>query len=269
MSTPLDALSATAPLLEVQDVRVTFPRRGSGGVRPPRGRLVAVDGLSLSMARGECVGIVGESGCGKSTLLRAIVGLQKADSGQVRIAGRPIDAIQNRARRIQLVFQDPFSALNPAMKIGHMLGELIRVHKLAPRRDIRTACGELLREVGLSEDFLDVRPQALSGGQRQRIGIARALALRPDIILADEIVSALDVSVQAEILNLLFALREELGLTMLFISHNLAVVRQICDRALVMHGGKIVEEGSIDEVFSGPKHGYTKQLLSSVPRIAQ
>lgn len=269
MSMPPEIATAAVPMIDVRDVRVSFPRRG--GARLRRSRLVAVDGVSLSMNRGECVGIVGESGCGKSTLLRTIVGLQKADAGQVLVDGRPMGAARDRAqrRRAQLVFQDPFSALNPAIKIGDMLGELLTVHRLVSRGRVRPRCAELLESVGLSADFLDVYPQALSGGQRQRVSIARALALKPDLILADEVVSALDVSVQADILHLLIRLRDEFGLAILFISHNLAVVRQICDRVLVMYAGKIVESGPIEKVFTAPEHGYTKTLLDSVPRIGR
>ncbi len=251
--------------IDVQDVRVSFRRRGKAG-----GRLVAVDGVSLSVAKGECVGIVGESGCGKSTLVRTIVGLQKPDSGQVFIDGAPMGSLRDRdqRRRIQLVFQDPFSALNPAMRVGHMLGELLAVHGLVARRDSRRRCAELLRAVGLSPDYLDAYPHALSGGQRQRVSIARALALEPEILLADEVVSALDVSIQADILNLLIRLRGELGLTVLFISHNLAVVRQLCQRVIVMNAGRIVESGPVTRVFSRPEHSYTQTLLDSIPRIA-
>ena len=269
MSMPPEIPAAAVPVIDVCDVRVSFPRRG--GARLRSSRLVAVDGVSLSVNRGECVGIVGESGCGKSTLLRTIVGLQKADSGQVLIDGRPMNTTKDRTqrRRTQLVFQDPFSALNPAIKVGDMLGELLTVHRLVPRARVRLRCAELLKSVGLSADFLDVYPQALSGGQRQRVSIARALALEPDLILADEVVSALDVSVQADILQLLIRLREEFGLAILFISHNLAVVRQICDRVLVMYVGKIVESGPIEKVFTAPEHDYTKTLLDSVPRIGR
>ena len=257
-------------MIDVRDVRVTFPRRHGGGDRSGRrGRLVALDDISLPVARGECVGVVGESGCGKSTLVRTIVGLQKPDSGQVMVDGRAIPAIRDRAqrRRIQLVFQDPFSALNPVLKIGTMLSELLRVHRLVPRQDTRARCGELLESVGLSGDYLDAYPRALSGGQRQRVSIARALALQPSVLLADEVVSALDVSVQADILNLLIGLHEELGLTILFISHNLAVIRQLCDRVFVMHAGRVVESGTTEQVFADPTDSYTRTLLESIPRI--
>jgi ABC-type glutathione transport system ATPase component len=262
--------AAAVPVIDVRDVRVTFPRRhGGGDSNRRRGRLVALDGVSLSVAKGECVGVVGESGCGKSTLVRTIVGLQKPDSGQVMVEGKAVPAISDRAqrRRIQLVFQDPFSALNPVLRVGTMLGELLRVHRLAPRQDIRARCGELLESVGLSPDYLDAYPRALSGGQRQRVSIARALALQPSVLLADEVVSALDVSVQADILNLLIRLHEDLGLTILFISHNLAVVRQLCDRVFVMYAGTVVESGPTERVFADPAHSYTRTLLESIPRI--
>jgi ABC-type glutathione transport system ATPase component len=260
-------------MVELDDVRVTFPNRGASrgvGGRRRHNRVVAVDGVSLSVERGECVGIVGESGCGKSTLVRTIVGLQKADSGRVLIEGQSLGPHDDRARkrRVQLVFQDPYSALNPAMKVGSVLGELLAVHRLVPRSRIRARCGELLDAVGLSPDYLDAYPKALSGGQRQRVSIARALALEPDILLADEVVSALDVSIQADILSLLIRLRRELELTVLFISHDLAVVRQLCERVLVMHEGKVVESGSVERVFSDPHDAYTRTLLASIPRLA-
>jgi len=270
VSTDQDVEAAEVPVIDVRNVRVTFPRRhGGGDPGGRRGRLVALDGVSMSVARGECVGVVGESGCGKSTLVRTIVGLQKPDSGDVMVDGRAIPTISDRAqrRRLQLVFQDPFSALNPVLRIGTMLGELLRVHRLVPRRDIRARCGELLESVGLSLDYLDAYPHALSGGQRQRVSIARALALQPSVLLADEVVSALDVSVQADILNLLIRLHEELGLTILFISHNLAVVRQLCDRVFVMNAGRVVESGPTERVFAEPAHSYTRTLLDSIPRI--
>jgi ABC-type glutathione transport system ATPase component len=257
-------------VIEVDDVRVSFPARGSARSRSGNRRVVAVDGVSFSVQRGECVGIVGESGCGKSTLVRTIVGLQRADSGRIAIEGEPMGSRRDPAqrRRIQLVFQDPYSALNPAMKIGSVLGELLTVHRVVPRQEVRARSAELLEAVGLSPDYLDVYPRALSGGQRQRVSIARALALEPRILLADEVVSALDVSIQADILNLLIRLRRDLALTVLFISHDLAVVRQLCERVLVMNSGKVVESGPVEQVFSEPQHSYTRTLLDSIPRVA-
>ena len=269
MTAAVSSEVSTAPAIEVRDLRVTFGRRTGSGGAAGRARLVAIDGVSLAVERGECVGVVGESGCGKSTLVRTIVGLQKPDRGEVLVAGEAVGQSRDRAarRRVQLVFQDPFSALNPALKIGSMLGELLVVHRLVSRQQARASCAELLQAVGLSADFIDAYPHALSGGQRQRVSIARALALQPEILLADEVVSALDVSVQSDIINLLINLREELGLTVLFISHNLAVVRQLCERVIVMYKGKIVETGPIEKVFTEPEHAYTRTLLESVPRI--
>jgi len=257
----------STPIVELRDLSVSFANRGAG--RGQRGRVIAVDGVSLSVERGECIGIVGESGCGKSTLVRTVVGLQKPDSGEVLIDGAPVDGQWDRARRrrIQLVFQDPYSALNPAMKVGDVLGELLAVHRLVPRHSIRERSAELFAAVGLPPHYLDVHPRALSGGQRQRVSIARALALEPEVLLADEVVSALDVSIQADILNVLIRLRRDLGLTVMFISHDLAVVRQLCERVVVMHRGRIVESGSINSVFSDPQDDYTRTLLASIPRV--
>jgi ABC-type glutathione transport system ATPase component len=260
----------SASAVEVEDLRVTFRRRGARTASArDSGRLVAVDDVSLSVARGDCVGIVGESGSGKSTLARTIVGLQRPDSGRIRIDGEQVGPRRDRRqrRRVQLVFQDPFSALNPAMKVRQMLGELLAVHKIVPRASIGARSVELLRSVGLPPEFLDAYPRALSGGQRQRVSIARALALEPEVLLADEVVSALDVSVQADILNLLIRLRAEFGLTIVFISHNLAVVRQLCERVVVMYLGRVVESGPVESVFADPQDGYTKTLLDSIPRV--
>jgi peptide/nickel transport system ATP-binding protein len=248
---------------------VTFPGRGGIG-RSNRGdRVRALDSVSLSVRSGECIGIVGESGCGKSTLVRTIAGLQAADSGVVEIEGARVTMKRDRSqrRRVQLIFQDPYSALNPALKIGAILGELLRVHRIVSPAQTRTRSAELLQSVGLSADYLDAYPAALSGGQRQRVSIARALALQPSIVLADEVVSALDVSIQAEILNLLIGLRRDLGLTVVFISHDLGVVRQLCERVYVMNRGRVVEQGLVETVFTDPQDDYTKALLDAIPRI--
>jgi ABC-type glutathione transport system ATPase component len=256
-------------VLRVDDLTVTFPGQSGIGRRNKASAVRALDSVSFSVRSGECVGILGESGCGKSTLVRTIAGLQAPDSGTVEIEGNRVGVKRDRKqrRRIQLIFQDPYSALNPALKIGAILGELLRVHRIVERTEIRTRSAQLLASVGLSTDYLDAYPAALSGGQRQRVSIARALALQPSIVLADEVVSALDVSIQAEILNLLIGLRRELGLTVVFISHDLAVVRQLCERVYVMNRGRIVEHGLVESVFSDPQDEYTKVLLDAIPRI--
>ena len=237
--------------------------------RRPRPVLRAVDGVDLVVGRGETVGLVGESGCGKSTLGRAIVGLYRPTAGEVLFGTEVLAASRTREQRrhIQMVFQDPFSSLNPRMTVAQILRELLRLHKMVPRANVDARCRELVHLVGLPEHALDSYPRQFSGGQRQRIGIARALALEPQVLVADEPVSALDVSVQANVLNLLSDLKRDLGLSMLFVAHNMAVVRQVCDRVAVMYLGRIVETGPTDEVFLRPQHPYSRLLLASVPRM--
>jgi oligopeptide/dipeptide ABC transporter ATP-binding protein len=260
------------PLLEVRDLGMRFSRAPSPldtllGRRPEV--LTAVDGVDLHLSPGETLGLVGESGCGKTTLARCIAGLYEPTSGHILLEGHELGARRSRAerRRIQIVFQDPYSSLNPRMTVRQTLGELLRVHGMAPASQIEGRCGELLDLVGLSPRLLDARPRHLSGGQRQRVSIARALALEPDVLVADEPVSALDVSVQATVLNLLAELREKIDLSVLLITHDLSVVRYVCDRVAVMYLGRIVETAETDTLFDDPRHPYTQGLLAAIPSI--
>jgi oligopeptide/dipeptide ABC transporter ATP-binding protein len=259
-------------LLEIRGLEMQFPLR-SGLAHRLRRRadevLRAVDGVDLEISAGEMLGLVGESGCGKSTLGRCIVGLEEPTAGTIRYGGQELSAKRVRAerRRIQMVFQDPYSSLNPRMTVRQTLAELLRAHDMVPRSSVEDRCRELLDLVGLPARALDAHPRQFSGGQRQRVSIARALALEPELLVADEPVSALDVSVQATVLNLLDDLRERLGLTVLLIAHNMAVVRHVCDRVAVMYLGRIVETAETDELFTNARHPYTQGLLNAVPRL--
>jgi|SRR5712691_930062 len=260
------------PLLEVRDLSMHFPLR-RGIVRrlqgQPRAFLRAVDGVNLELAKGEALGLVGESGCGKSTLGRCIVGLYAPTAGEIRFGGAALRAKRERAtrRRIQMVFQDPYSSLNPRMTVRQTLSELLRAHDMVPKAGTDARCRELLDLVGLGTRSLGAYPRQFSGGQRQRVSIARALALEPEVLVADEPVSALDVSVQATVLNLLEELQQKLGLTLLLIAHNMAVVRHVCDRVAVMYLGRIVETARTGELFTNARHPYTQGLLRAVPKL--
>jgi oligopeptide/dipeptide ABC transporter ATP-binding protein len=237
--------------------------------REPKPVLRAVNEVSLSVESGTSIGIVGESGCGKSTLAMAIIGLLKPSSGAIRLSGQEITMTRDRStrRRVQMVFQDPGASLNPRMTVGDAISEVLRFHRLRPPDGIDSRTRELLDLVELPASVLHLRPSALSGGQKQRVAIARSLALEPEVLIADEAVSALDVSVQASILNLFNDLRRELGLTMLFISHDLGVVRQVTDRVLVLYLGRVVEDQPTDGLFAQPQHPYTRALLAAAPRF--
>jgi oligopeptide/dipeptide ABC transporter ATP-binding protein len=256
-------------LLEVRDLAVWFPILG-GVMRRRQGWVRAVDGVSFDIARGETLGLVGESGSGKTTTGRAIVRVTRPTAGSVRLAGQDLlalegDALRRRRRTFQMVFQDPYSSLDPRQTVGEIIGEPLSIHGLPVGGDRRRRIGELLQLVNLDPSFADRYPHEFSGGQRQRIGIARALAVEPDLIVCDEPISALDVSVQAQVINLLERLQAELGLTYLFIAHDLAVVRHIADRVAVMYLGRIVELAHVDDLFADPRHPYTVALLSAVP----
>ena len=258
-------------MLEVQDLSVRFRVDDSwiGRLRGRSGEITAVDNVSFSVERGASLGIVGESGCGKSTLAKALVGLVQPDAGEIRYGGTTLGARRSRRQRrlVQMVFQDPGSSLNPSMTPRRVLSELLRVHRMVPAADIDSRCEELLDLVELPRRLMDTRPRHLSGGQRQRIGIARALALEPEVLIADESVAALDVSVQASVLNLLADLRRRLGLTLLFVSHDLAVIRHVSDDVIVMYLGGIVEHRRAASIFDDPRHPYTTALLASAPRL--
>jgi oligopeptide transport system ATP-binding protein len=261
------------PLLEVRNLVKHFPigRSAADILRGRPGTAVrAVDGVSFQVQRGETLALVGESGCGKTTTGRCVLFLQQPTSGEVSFAGETIDprdaaTLRERRKQMQIVFQDPNSSLNPRMTIGQTLGEVLVFHDIVPSRERNRAVAELLETVGLAARHSGRYPNELSGGQRQRVGIARALAVNPELIVADEPVSALDVSVQAQILQLLRRLRDERGLSYLFISHDLGVVRHISDNVAVMYLGLIVEQASTAELFMNPRHPYTQALLESAP----
>lgn len=261
------------PLLSVRGLRVEFTRRSLVDrlLRRAPDRLTAVDGVDLDLFRGEAVGLVGESGCGKSTLARSLVGIQQTSGGSITLEGGVLTghrSLQNR-RKIQMVFQDPYSSLNPRMRTGAAVREVLAVHGMVQRKELDARVAELFEMVGLSRRLARSYPRALSGGQRQRVSIARALALGPEILIADEPVSALDVSVRATVLNLLADLRDELGLTLLFIAHDLSVVRHVCDRVAVMYLGRIVESSPTTPLFAHARHPYTQGLVAAAPSMTR
>jgi oligopeptide transport system ATP-binding protein len=256
--------------LEIQNLKTHFPVERGIVFRRRVGTVRAVDGVTLSLKQGEILGLVGESGCGKSTLGRTILQLIPPTEGTVILAGRNLTQLRGEQLRsaradFQMIFQDPYASLNPRMTIFDALAEAIRSHKRVPRRELPARVSELMTKVGLSPRFLKKYPHEFSGGQRQRIAIARALAVEPQLMIADEPVSALDVSIQAQIINLLAKLSREMHLTLVFISHDLSVVRHIADRIAVMYLGKIVEIGPATRVFERPLHPYTRALVSAVP----
>jgi oligopeptide/dipeptide ABC transporter ATP-binding protein len=270
---PLPAAPAPAPadpLLEVRDLVKHFPI-GGGLFGRPHGLIRAVDGVSLTIRRGETLGLVGESGCGKTTTGRCILQLERPTAGSVVFEGRELTGLSDQAlrpvrRRMQVIFQDPYSSLNPRMTVGQIIGEPLAVHGISPNGTARAArVRELLQHVGLLQQHADRYPHQLSGGQRQRVGIARALAMEPTLIVCDEPVSALDVSIQAQIINLLEDLQTRFGLTYLFVAHDLSVVRHISNRVAVMYLGRIVEVADRQALYDDPRHPYTRALLSAVP----
>jgi oligopeptide transport system ATP-binding protein len=257
-------------LLEVEDLVKHFPIKSGLLIDREVDRVRAVDGVSLKVSRGETLGLVGESGSGKSTLCRVVLQLLRPTSGSVKFEGREIAGLSRRdlrplRREMQMIFQDPYASLNPRKRAGQIVGEGLKLQDVASGAELRRRVQELLERVGLSAEHYNRYPHEFSGGQRQRIGVARALALRPKLIVADEPVSALDVSIQAQIVNLLDDLQDELGLTYVFVAHDIGVVRHVSDRIAVMNDGKIVEQGTADKVCSQPTDPYTKTLLAAVP----
>ncbi len=261
---------AGAPLLEVTDLVKHFPIKRGILIDREVDQVRAVDGVSFEVQRGETLGLVGESGSGKSTACRAVLQLIKPTSGSIKFEGREIAGLRRRQmqplrRQMQMIFQDPYASLNPRKRIGQIVGDPLKRQGVASGSELRRQVQELLERVGLSSEHYNRFPHEFSGGQRQRIGIARALSLKPKLVICDEPVSALDVSIQAQIVNLLDDLQDEFGMAYLFVAHDIGVVRHISDRIAVMNEGKIVEQGTADEVCERPKDEYTKKLLAAVP----
>jgi len=270
----------SAPLIEVRGAVRHFTRRPTAAERilmavgraPPPPVVRAVEDVDLAIFKGEVMGLVGESGCGKSTLARLMTGILEPTAGEVLFEGRPVRGLGRRERlkyllAVQMIFQDPFASLDPRMKVRRIVGEAMAVHRLVPRRDIGGAVDRVLADVGLDPAYRDRYPHQFSGGQRQRIGIARALAVKPRVLVCDEPVAALDVSIQAQVINLFMDLRERHALTYLFVSHNLGLVKYLCDRVAIMYLGRIVETGPVGEIFEDAAHPYTQALLESLPRL--
>ena len=272
----------TEPILEIRNVSKRFVKRldVAGKIAAKLGADVAeetvhaVDGVDLSIAKGEVVGLVGESGCGKSTLGRVVAGIHAATEGQVHYKGRDIAAMNGSEKRaatlaVQMIFQDPFASLNPRMRVEEIIGEAPRMHGLVTGKQASSYVDEVMLKVGLDPSLKRRYPHQFSGGQRQRIGIARALAVKPEFLVCDEAIAALDVSIQAQVLNLFMDLREEFDLTYLFISHDLSVVEHIADRVVIMYLGRVVESAPTEQLFENPVHPYTKALLAEAPRLDQ
>ena len=262
--------ASTAPLLDVRDLKVHFPFHRGNLFSSERGFIRAVDGVSFQLHEGETLGLVGESGCGKSTTARAILNLVQPTAGEVYLEGTRIDCLGDGAmrpyrQRMQMIFQDPFASLNPRMSVGRIIAEPMQIFGLHSRQDRKLEVMRLMELVGLNPRYLNRYPHEFSGGQRQRIGIARALAVQPKVIICDEPVSALDVSIQAQVVNLMMDLQQKLGVAYVFIAHDLAVVRHIAHRVGVMYLGRIVELADRDSIYSNPRHPYTRALLSAVP----
>ncbi|KXK18116.1 MAG: putative oligopeptide ABC transporter ATP-binding protein [Chloroflexi bacterium OLB15] len=277
MSSPAAAPAATSTssnhevILSVKNLKKHFPINSGVIIQRQIGAVKAVDDVSFDVMKGETLGLVGESGCGKSTTGRTVLQLYKPTSGSVVFEGKELSTIatnelRHMRRKMQMIFQDPFASLNPRMSVGNIVAEPLKIHNVIQNKfELQEYVESLLQRVGLNPYYVNRYPHEFSGGQRQRIGIARALALKPTFIVADEPISALDVSIQAQVVNLLEDLQEEFNLTYLFIAHDLSMVRHICDRVAVMYLGKIVELGTTDEVYNNPLHPYTQALLSAVP----